>query len=158
MAYERPNKFVEWYEAVREHAPAMRRAVKDWWGQVREEPWLIWETPAIRYATYGIGGLLIVWSVTFAIGLLTPPLPPNARPEATTADFHVICTDSSCHHHFVINRDFGFDDFPVACPKCGKETGMAARMCNSPTCRGRWVTPVDADGKRKCPECGAVFP
>ncbi len=158
MAYEGPNRLAEWYTALREQVPVVRKGFADWLEQVREEPWLIWETPAVRYLVYGFGAFITVWCVTFVIGFITPPPPKGAREQATSADFHVVCVDASCHNHFVMRREFGFDDFPVQCPKCMKQSGQAARPCNSQTCGGRWVAPVEANGKKTCPVCGGVFP
>lgn len=158
MAYEGPNRLFEWYQASRAQVLALRRGFGNWMDQVREEPSLIWETPAVRYVVYGFGALISVWSVTFLIEFITPPPPSGARPQASTADFHVICEDATCNQHFVVHREFGFDDFPVQCTKCGKQTGEAARPCNSTTCQGRWVAPTSTDGKKTCPICQGVFP
>jgi len=158
MAYEDPNRLTEWLAAVREHVPTLRRSFGEWWAQIRDEPALLWETPPVRYGAYGVGGLLFVWMMTFAIEMITPPPPAGARPEATTADFHVVCTNATCKHHFVIHREFGFDDFPQRCPKCKKESGQAALRCSSKTCNGRWVAPVVKNGVKTCPICGNAFP
>lgn len=157
MAQERPNRLVEWLAVAREHWPEVRRGISEWTAQVREEPQLIWATPAVRYAVYGTGALLAAWFITFAIGLITPPLPAAAKPQATTADYHVLCTNPACGHHFIINRKFGFRGFPVDCSKCGKNTGAAARQCNSPTCRGKWIVPKESPGQAQCPVCGAIM-
>jgi hypothetical protein len=117
----------------------------------------MWETSAIRYATYSVGAILAVWLVTFVVGFLTPPPPAGAKAVATTADYHVICYDSACAYHFVIQRTFGFHDFPVECPKCKKQTGVAARRCNSAACQGRWVAPIEVDGAKKCPICSGMM-
>lgn len=158
MAYEGPNRLGEWYEALREQVPVVRKGFSDWREQVREEPSLIWQTPAVRYVVYGVGAAITLWVVTFAIALITPPPPKGARAQATTADFHVVCTESGCGHHFVMHRDFGFDDFPVKCGECGKLSGYSARPCNSAKCGGRWVAPVVTETGKSCPKCKGIFP
>jgi len=155
MAQERPNRLVQWYNLAREHTPAVREQLAGWWEAVREEPRLAWETTAVRCVVYGVGGLLTVWVATTLVRSMTPPPPASARAAATTADFHVVCTQTECGHHFVIHREFGFDAFPIACPACKRETGAAARKCNSATCAGRWVAPTDSPSGRRCPHCGA---
>ena len=153
MAQERPNRLVEWLMLVRRQWPVVREHFVAWLEAVREEPRLAWETSAVRYVVYGMAGLVSVWLVTTLIGWLTPPPPPSARPTATTADFHVVCSNSKCAHHFVINRKFGFDDFPVECPQCKRETGVSARRCNSASCGGRWIAPLRSDQGLQCPLC-----
>jgi hypothetical protein len=158
MAQEGPNRWAEWLAAVRQGAPRVREAFDAWLGQVREEPSLIWQTPVVRYVTYCTLGLLGVWMVTAGVELITPPPPASAKPEATSADFHVVCSDSSCGQHFVIHREFGFRKFPVECARCKKPKGSAARRCSSPDCQGRWVAPLkDDQGRASCPNCGNNF-
>lgn len=157
MAQEKPNPISEWLMAARTNVPVVREHFREWLAAVREEPRLIWETTFVRYVTYFVGGLVIIWMVNFAIEMFTPPPPAGTRPQAVTADFHVICTEPTCGHHFVIHRPFGFHGFPVQCPACKKETGMSARRCTSPTCGGRWVAPIVQDGHATCPICGATL-
>jgi len=157
MAQERPNRLVEWVALIRKNAPIFREQARDWMSEVREEPRLLWEASAIRYAIYGVGAILAIWSVTFLIGMLTPPPPLGAKSEATTADYHVICSDPACGYHFVVQREFGFRGFPIQCPKCNKQAGVSARRCNSATCMGRWIAPIEVNGLMTCPVCGATM-
>ena len=157
MAQERPNRFIEWLTATRQHLPQLRRQAGEWVAFVREEPQRVWDTPAVRYSVYGIGALLAAWIISFTIGLFAPSTPPSAKPQATTADYHVICTDPGCGTRFTIRRPFEFSRFPVECPTCSKQSGHAARLCNSPICRGRWVVPVEGNGVTTCPHCDTRF-
>lgn len=154
MAQEQHNRFVEWLHLLRNQLPIFRRQAAQWAGEVREEPRLLWETPAVRYVTYGVVGLVLLLVASRIPRMFGPPLPPNAKAVAKTADYHVICTDEDCGHHFVINREFGFRGFPVHCPKCQKETGHQAIRC---AC-GRWIVPEVRDGASYCPECSARVP
>lgn len=140
---------------IRKQTPIVREHFAVWLEAVREEPRLAWETSAVRYTVYVLAGVVLVWLATALTGMLIPPPPPSARAAATTADFHVVCSDPPCGYHFVINRKFGFDDFPVKCPQCKRETGVSARRCNSASCGGRWVAPVRTDQGLRCPVCGA---
>ncbi|MBI4716652.1 MAG: hypothetical protein HY763_02525 [Planctomycetes bacterium] len=155
MAQEKPNRIVEWVLLMRQHLPVVRQHALDWVAACREEPWRIWHTPAVRYLAYGIGGLVAAWMVVAFVNSFAPPLPASAKPMATTADFHVVCADPGCGHHFLIHRPFGFRRFPVTCPKCDRETGVHARLCGSPQCGGRWVAPAETDGVVVCSQCGA---
>lgn len=154
MAQERPNRLVEWLLHARRSAPVVRQHLEDWVEACKQEPRLIWETAAVRYATYLVSGLILVKIASTTVAALAPPPPALARPAATKADFHVLCTEAGCGTHFVIHRRFGFRDFPVACPTCGKAKGYWARPCASATCRGTWVVPVEDRVGRRCPRCG----
>jgi len=158
LAQEKPNRLAEWLTLARQNAPAAKQHFADWWEAVREEPHLAWESYLVRYPVYALGGLVLVMIVSTAIKYITPPLPASAQPTASTADFRVVCTEPSCGHQFVINRAFGFNDFPVTCPKCRKLSGYAARPCYSATCNGRWVASVQRDGAWYCPICAAKLP
>lgn len=157
MAQERPNRLAEWILLVRQNAPIAKEQFKVWVGEVRAEPHLLWETTAVRYATYGVIGLAGSWALVLFVGFLTPAPPPGARAPAVTADFRVVCADSACGYNFVVRREFGFDDFPILCDRCKKETGLQGRQCHSASCRGRWVAPLKVEGRHKCPICGTFF-
>lgn len=158
MAQEDPNRLAEWLAVVRVQVPVVRQRLADYGATVREDPGVLWRTPAVRYATYLIAGLVLVWGVRGATAMLGPPVSTAPKPAATTADFHVKCSDVSCAHHFVIHREFGFDEFPVECPKCGQASGGRARKCMSKTCGGQWVAPRDDGSTSSCPTCARRFP
>jgi hypothetical protein len=157
MAQEKPNRFVEWYLLAKAHWPVLHERFREWCAAVREEPILIWETPAVRYTAYGLAGMIGLVITLKVGGALVPPPPVGAKATATTADYHVVCSDANCGHHFVIHRKFGFRGFPVECTKCGKPTGQRAVRCNSKTCQGRWIAPLQTDAGRQCPLCGQLF-
>ncbi len=157
MAQEDPNRLSEWLLLARRQIPVLRQRLDDWLRAVREEPSLIWQTPAVRYGAYGLTGLILLGVAVRFTRALAPPTPEGVRAAATSADFHVVCADAECSKHFVIHRPFGFDDFPVRCPSCGKNSGIMARPCNSSTCKGRWVAPIKVDRVLKCPLCGGRF-
>ncbi|MEK6797865.1 MAG: hypothetical protein AABZ12_02750 [Planctomycetota bacterium] len=155
MAQERPKRFVEWLTILRQRWPMVRQQAVEWWSQVREEPRLLGEAPVVRYAAYGLGGLIAVWTLQTIVQTITPPPPASAQARTTTADYYVVCTSPACAEHFIVHRAFGFDGFPVKCPKCGGKTGFSARPCASAECQGRWVVPQEVDGVRQCPHCGS---
>lgn len=157
VAQERPNRLAEWVVVVRTQAPVLRRRLGEYIHAVREQPILLWETPVVRYGVYGTGLVLAAFLLA-VVGRSFLPHAHDARPPAATADFHVVCTTPSCGRHFVINRKFGFDDFPVECPACRKTSGMSAVRCTTDECRGRWVVPRVTKERRFCPDCGKQFP
>lgn len=150
------NRLNTWYVLIKEEwLPAQVTRVKAWISAAREEPALVWQTPQVRYAVMGVGALVAVWILIFLFSLLEPPGAKNAQPRAKTATFHVVCGNRDCGHHFLIERKFGFDDFPVECPKCGQETARHAMRCHSEDCGGRYVIAQEEDGQLRCAECGA---
>ena len=83
MPVEKESKLGQWIAALREGWPAIRAGVDEWTDAVRENPALIWATPAVRYTVYGLGGLLALWLVTWGVGQFQPP---EAAPPAATAE------------------------------------------------------------------------
>ncbi len=154
MAQEEPNRFVEWYLLIRRQGPVVRRHLNAWLDAVREEPTLIWQTPAVRYTVYGTAAVVLMYLFLSIPTYFGSASPGQARPQATKADFHVVCSDRECSYHFVINRDFGYRKFPVQCPKCAQRTGAQARQCGSKSCQRRWVAPEQRDDRLYCPRCG----
>ncbi len=157
MAQEKPNRFVEWLLIARENYPVLRRRLSAWWEAVREEPALIWRSRGVRYAVYSFALIILLWGTSSLSNSIAGITPENKKERASTGDFHVVCSRAECEHHFVIHREFGFDDFPVKCSKCEQETGTAARRCTSQECKGRWTAPEPRDGTPYCPYCGESF-
>ncbi len=157
MAQERPSRVHDWVHAVRTQTPVVRAQFREWTAEVKEDPGLIWQTAVVRYLTYGVMALLAAWLVRGGITLIAPPPPPNSRPTATSADFFCRCAASGCGRRFVIHRPFGFDDFPVECPRCSQPSGLPARPCHSAACRGDWVVPTVRDDGKYCSICGTRF-
>jgi len=158
MAEEKPNRLSEWVLIAREQVPVLRRRLLDWVDNCKEEPYLIWETAAVRYGTYVIAGLVVMWGCSVATHMLSTTLPADAQALSSTGDFPVLCSDEKCAQHFIIHRPFGFNDFPVRCPKCKQLSGQSARHCMSSTCDGRWVIPIETYGGMRCPNCRELFP
>lgn len=157
MAQEKPSRLLELVHLLRKQGPLARQHAVELLAAVQENPRLIWEVAAVRYATYLVAGLILAWGVSAIAHSFAPPLPPGAKTLATTADFHVICSRPECGEHFVIHRPFGFHDFPVPCPKCKQTSGQPARRCSSEKCNGRWVLPAKSDAGSVCPICGRRF-
>jgi hypothetical protein len=152
------SRLTEWLVLLREEwLPAQWAGLVNWFQAVREEPYLAWETPQVRYGFYGLVGVLGLSVLIWALSLLEPPTPREYRTRAETANYPCVCANTDCGHRFMITRKFGFDDYPVACPRCGQQTGQRAVRCHSPSCKGRYVAVVEIDGELRCTECGAVL-
>ena len=158
MPQTQRNRLIEWFALLKEEwLPSQRARMADWCEACREEPILIWRTPTIRYGVYGLGGLAGVWFLAWGMSLLEPAPVKDARPRADTANYHVVCGNPDCGHHFMITRKFGFNKFPVECVRCNQSSGRRATRCNSPACRGQYVAMLESDGEIRCGECGAVL-
>lgn len=159
MAQEKPNQIREWFAALSKQWPVIHRHASEWIARVRQEPELIRESGALRYAAYIVGGVILLGGAKCASGWLVAPPSADTRPYATTADFHVVCSNPDCGRHFVVVRRFGFSRFPVECPHCKQQTGQQAQRCFSPLCQGKWVIPQLTDsGERRCSICGERLP
>ncbi len=156
MPVGKDSKIVALIDAFKEWLPSARQQVGEWAQACRAEPILIWHTPAVRYTVYVLAFVILAYAVSCLVWLASPG-GPEPVPYAETADFHVICTDPSCGKHFVINREFDFDDFPVECIKCKKRSAYHAFRCFSETCQGKWVVPKSENDKLVCPYCGEII-
>jgi hypothetical protein len=149
------DKWAEFREAFKSQSESAREQLSQWLTDVRGQPELIWQTVAVRYSVYGMGGLLAVLLVRTAIGLLQPVDLAQFEAPARTAHFDVICDNASCKHHFVIERKFSFDRFPVTCPHCDQPSGQLALRCNSRTCGGKLVPTKIVNRRIVCAVCAA---
>ena len=156
MPPQQQNRLVAWYLLVKdEWLPGQWQRLVAWSAAARREPYLIWQTPQIRYAVYGLGALAGVWLLVWMATLLEPAPSQGVRSRAQTANFHVVCSNPQCKHHFVIVRKFGFKRFPVTCTRCDQKSCQRARRCFSPTCNRRFVIPITSEARLRCSECGA---
>ncbi len=145
------SKLGQYIDAFKEWLPSVRLRLGEWVDVCRAEPALIWQTPAVRYTTYATLALIGVYILSAVAGLFGPA---RVAEPARTADFNVVCTNPACGHHFVINRKFGYDDFPVQCPKCRQETGARALRYKDGPCAGQWAPVQTGDaGQLQLPPC-----
>ena len=148
------NRWAETWEALKESASASRHGLRRWCDEARVEPTLIWQTPAVRYVAYALGGLVTFLALSSAIGMLQLPVPEHVQPRAKTAHFQVICSNPACGKYFLIERKFRFSKFPVSCAYCRELAGHRALRCSSDKCLGAMAIVVEEDGKTYCSQCG----
>lgn len=153
MPAPRRDRWVEWQNVARERAEAAREVLREWWVAVRAEPELFWQTVAVRYTTYAVGGLVVFWFARGAIDMVQPAGAIEASPLARTAHFDVICSNPRCGRHYIIERRFKFKRFPVACPHCQQNTGQRALRCTSKACRGKLAATIEVNGGLHCAVC-----
>ncbi len=150
------SKFAKVVVAFREWLPTVKPYLAERYAPVRETPGLLWRLPEVRYTALALGVLVALSIFQFAGGCLSFAPEGEVQPLATTGDFHVVCTNEQCKKHFVINRKFKFDDFPVECPTCKQDTGQRALRCRSKTCGGQLVPTEIRGGDYVCRQCGKV--
>jgi len=155
MPVYKPNPFKQFWHAFREWLPGAQAQVLETWEAIREEPAQIWNSVAFRCGMLALGGIILIVAARFTTSMLVPNAPDGHRQLSKTANFEVFCSNPSCKHHFLINKPFGYDRFPVKCPKCGKQTGERAVRCDSRTCQGRLVLPRKEGKTLVCSRCGA---
>ncbi len=148
------NRWLEWLEIGKARRESASINLREWWTAAKEEPELVWQTPAVRYTTYITGGLLMVLALRTAVDMFQPVNPAMMTPPAKTAYFDVICSNAACGRHFVIERKFSFHRFPVTCPFCKQPTGQRALRCPSATCHGRMTIVTEVQGQPTCQVCG----
>ncbi len=151
------NQWVEMWAAAKERRESATEELRQWYDAAKAEPTLIWQTPLVRYAVYGLGAFVVIMVVRTGIVMLQPADSARFQPRATTAHFDVICSNESCGRHFKIERRFKFREFPVDCPYCKMPNGELALRCGSDTCRGRLVITVEEKKAIYCAHCDAVL-
>ncbi|MCH7527747.1 MAG: hypothetical protein IID39_09950 [Planctomycetes bacterium] len=147
------DRWSEWRELAKARTEAAREDLKEWWEVCYAEPVLFWQTPAVRYTTYGLGAILLLLLLRGTFRMLEPAGGGVPQARAVTANFDVICSNPGCGRHFVIERKFRFRKFPVTCPFCSLETGHRALRCRSQTCRGKLARTVQGDDGWHCARC-----
>ena len=150
------SKLAKVIVAFREWLPTVKPYLQERYAFVRDTPGLVWRLPEVKYPLIALGGLLVVGLLRFVIGFLSPVPGDSFKPQATTGDFQVVCTNEQCKKRFVINRKFKFDDFPVECPACKQHTGRRALRCHSKACRGQLVPTEIRSGDYVCRQCNKV--
>ena len=151
------GKLTKLMVTLREWLPTVRPFLAERYAFARETPGLVWRLPEVRWSIIVLGVLLVVTLLRFSFGLFSLVPAGEIQRRATTGDFQVVCTNEQCKKHFVINRKFKFDDFPVECPTCKQETGQRALRCRSKTCRGQLVPTEIRGGDYVCRQCSKVI-
>ena len=128
-------------------APERIRELKD---RFRENPRDVLESPVVRAIGLIILGLLLIFAAGWFARGLTPGGPAALTEEATPwSVLYVACTNPACLATATIKRERDFNEWPIKCDKCGRESVYRARACTS--C-GQWYA-VAPGGSAGCPHC-----
>jgi hypothetical protein len=135
MPVQKQSKVQAWIAAFREWMPTVRVRAEEWWLTLRAEPVQALKSPVVHYIGLGILALIAIYIISVLAGSCVPEGPAQIDHKVM---FHVLCSEPSCRHHFAIRQKEKYDDFPVKCPKCGRETGYHAQPVKQGT-RTVWV-------------------
>lgn len=122
---------------------------KVFWSQVRDDPAALWHNPLLQF---GFWILLLIVGLTaggLTIRNLAFPADDRFKVEAPVAIIHVACTDPACAAEKTVEVDLDFDDWPMKCESCGRESVYRAKQCH--VCKG-WYA-VRPDQPDECPHC-----
>lgn len=140
---ELPHRCRQWLAACPQRWHA-------WRADLREDPTLLWRTPVIRLGGLVLAGVVLLAVIQGLVGAFTPAGTPGAFQKATrTATLYVACTNPDCLASFVVRQPMDFKDWPLACPRCDRQTAYRATVCQ--TC-GHWFA-VAPGGIPACPHC-----
>ncbi len=98
-----------------------------------------------------VTGIAVVVAVVIAVFILYTSGQPKP-PDITTGSYPVdiICVDKECGHTATERYAYN-QEFPVACPACGKETAVRSLKC--PAC-GEVVPSPPGKMRLRCQRCG----
>lgn len=123
-----------------------------WRAELREDPTVLWRTPAIRLGGLALAGIALLAAAHVLTAALTPAAAPGALQAPTrTATLYVACTNPACLTSFVTRQPMDFRDWPLECPQCGQSSVYRATVCRA--C-GQWFATVPGSSK-ECPHCAA---
>lgn len=122
----------------------------EWREAFRQDPAVLWAGPIPRIAGIIVAGTLCLILGNWLIQGLRPAGPAGTFAEPTPfATIHVACTNPDCLHHETRKVDIDFDDWPMTCDKCGRESVYRAKLCRK--CRNWYATAPGAS--ERCPHC-----
>jgi hypothetical protein len=155
MNADRPPLLANLPHRLRERAAKLRGNLRQWSADVREDPGLLWRTPAIRVAFWLGVGLVAFFAARFAANAI---LPADADAEfkqpTQLATLYVACINPECRESYTTRQPMNFSAWPLTCRKCGRATVYRATLC--PTCH-HWFATVPGR-EHNCPFCRTPEP
>jgi len=141
-------------DRLRERKEDFSSNFSQWKADVREDPSLLWRTPAIRWSLIVLLAIGAVVTSIYVTQSLTPAAGEGWEAATRTATIYVACTDPACRRSHAAQVPMSFRDWPMKCDFCGGERVYRATLC--PRCRGWFAT---APGEStECPLCAAAAP
>ena len=119
-----------------------------WQAELKDDPTLLWRTPAVRIGLYLILGIALLLSVRWATHSLAGA-GAGADPARKMATVFVACTNPECLKSGSARVAMDFKEWPLKCETCGQLTVYRATICK--TCRN-WYA-VGPSGPEGCPFC-----
>lgn len=133
---------------AREAVLGFRERYRAWQLEVKDDPTLLWRTPAIRITFYLILGIAILFAARWATHTLVDA-GASVDPAKKKATLFVACTNPECLKSGNSSVAMDFKEWPLKCDTCGQPTVYRATLCK--VCRNWYaIAPAGTDG---CPFC-----
>lgn len=155
-AADLPHKLRATLESAEQVRGDWITALRRWREAVREDPLVIWRTPAVRIAVFVILAVVAFFGARWAIPTFTPAAGGRNFEKATdTATIFVACTRPDCLDQRSVKLPMDpanwKERWPLACEKCGQKSVYRAQRCAE--CRRFFATAPGAPAG--CPHCAA---
>ncbi len=133
-----------------ESLSASRKRFQLWRDELREDPSALWRAKPLRIALWVTLGLVLVFGVRWATGLLIPATSAE-KGEPQIAIVRLTCTNQSCNETYVQKLALDTDRWPQPCARCGQMTAHRAVRCDK--CYFWYAASETAP---ECPRCLAA--
>lgn len=155
-AVDLPHKLRATLESAEQVRGDWITALRRWREAVREDPLLIWRTPAVRIALFALLAVVLFLFARWAIPTFTPAAGGRNFEKATdTATLFVACSRTECLDQRSIRLPMDpstwKERWPLTCEKCGQKSVYRAQRCAE--CRKFFATAPE--GPPGCPHCAA---
>lgn len=137
---------------AREAVRGFKDRYRQWREDLKEDPSLLWRTPAIRITFYLVLAVGLILAVRWGTNTLAGAGAAN-KEDVKKSTLYVSCTDPNCLKSFNATVAMDFKTWPLKCDQCGQLTVYRATLCK--VCRNWYaVAPTGPDG---CPFCRKRF-
>lgn len=121
-----------------------------WREAFRENPRVIWRSPAVRLGGLALLAIVIIMGVQTLIGALAPRSGVGGGGRyLQEATLYVACTNAACRASYTTQQALDFKGWPLKCQKCGGASVYRASRCG--VCRHWFASAPGA--AHACPFC-----
>lgn len=135
---------------LREAVSGLPVRLRQWRADIRDDPWIIWRSPATRIGIWCALGLVLILIIQAGIDWTRPADVKQHLDKATPwTTLFVSCANPLCRHSFTAHTAMDFRNWPMSCEKCGARSVYRATRC---TRCGQWYALAPGQGPG-CPNC-----